>query len=243
MNPKLALAAVGLEKKEVEIYLALLELGEASVLDISKKANIKRPTAYLALASLTAKGFVSKIIRGNKSYFAPQHPKKLVTESELRLKEMRKIVPQLESLLDKSSGRPKIMIYQGKEELDCAYDEWFVQKGELVYVGTLKLSSEVYPQTYKKMSYLTLSPEIRIRELINESEESRKYAKNVKGPYRLIRFMPREFLPFEADIGIYGNRVFITSVKKEYFTVGIESDEISQVFRTIYDLMWQTAKK
>lgn len=236
------LQSLGLEQKEASIYLALLELGETTVLEISKKSGIKRPTVYVVLRSLEQKGFASKLLKESKTLFSPQHPKKLITEAELRMKELQEVVPQLESLLGREEGRPRVKIYEGKEQLDCAYDELFVIKGEGLYMGTLKLSMEVFPRTFRKVGYAPLSPEFSMRELVDESEESRKYAAHVRGPYREVRFIPKELLPFEAEIGVFGNHSLITSVKKEYFTIDIESKEIANSFRTILEVMWQAAK-
>ena len=40
------------------------------------------------------------------------------------------------------------------------------------------------------------------------------------------------------DVGIFGNRALITSVKKEFFTISIESEEIAYAFRTMFNVMW-----
>ncbi|MBI3334921.1 MAG: hypothetical protein HY001_00275 [Candidatus Portnoybacteria bacterium] len=243
MNPKETLQDLGLTQKEAIVYLALLEIGEATVNTIAIKSGIKRPTAYIVLRSLEAKGFTSRIIKGKKTFFAPQHPKKLLTEAELRLKELKEVVPQWESLYRKEEGRPRVMIFEGKEELDRAYDESFIVKGEVVYIGTLPLSMEALPRTYRKMQYIQFTSEYRMRELINESEESREYARCCQGPYRQVRFIPKELLPFEADVSVFGDRTLITSVKKEYFAISIESPEIARAFRTIFEVMWQAAKE
>ena len=207
-----------------------------------KPSSIKRPTAYLVLSSLESKGFVSRSVHGKKTYFLAQHPQKLITEAELRLKEVKEIVPQLESMLQKASGRPRIMIYEGKDELDRADDEIFVVKGEILFMGTLKLSKETFPRTFRKFEYANLSKDFNSRELVDESEESKQYAKEVSKPFREVRFIPKELLPFEVDICVFGNRTLITSVKKEYFTVAIESEEITRAFRTIFEVMWKSAK-
>jgi hypothetical protein len=53
----------------------------------------------------------------------------------------------------------------------------------------------------------------------------------------------RPHFPLEADIGIFGSHVLITSVKKEYFTIDIESKEIARAFRTIFEMVWISAKE
>jgi sugar-specific transcriptional regulator TrmB len=152
------LQGLGLEEKEARTYLALLELGEGTILEISRKSGIKRPTTYVVLRSLEEKGFVSRILKGKKALYSPQHPKKLITEAEVRLKELREVVPQLESLAGKASNKPRVMIYEGKDRLDQAYDEMFITKGEMLFIGNIALSQEVFPRTFRKYQYKSSSP-------------------------------------------------------------------------------------
>lgn len=235
---------LGLSKKETAVYLAAIELGESKVRDIATKAAVKRPTTYLALQSLEEKGFVTRIFRGKKLLFAPQHPRKLLTEAEIRLKELKEAVPQLESLLHQGEGRPRVTIYEGKSRLDQAYDESFIVEGEILYMSNLSLALDVFPRTFKKLNeYTKLSPEFRIRELVNESPEGKQYATTHSSEFRKVHLIPTPFLPFEVDIGIFGNRVLITSVKREYFTVSIESAEIAKAFRSLFEAMWRLSKE
>jgi predicted transcriptional regulator len=242
MNPKDSLKHIGLNEKESQIYLSLLELGSSTVLTISKRSGIKRPTAYLVLQSLVEKGFASRVIKEKKTFFSPQHPKKLITESELRLKELQEVVPQLEIMFRKRKERPQIRIFEGKDELDRAYDDLFFIKGNALFMGTSKLSMEAFPRSYQKQQLMSRSQEFTIRELVDESKEGMDYANKVRGEYHEFRFIPKKFLPFEADIGIFGNHTLITSVKKEYFTIDIESKEIARAFRTIFEMMWLSAR-
>lgn len=243
MNPEETLKDLGLGEKEAHIYLALLELGESAVSLIAKRSGIKRPTAYIILNSLEEKGFVSRAMRGKKMFFLPQHPQKLKTEAEIRLRELGDVLPQLEALFHKKEGKPRVVMFEGKDRLDHAFDEFFVVRGEVVVMGTLKLSQEAFPRTFKKADYVTFSPEFHLRELTDKSEEGRAYAQRVRKPYREIRFLKEEMLPFEADISVFGNKTLITSVKKEFFTISIESEEISNAFRKIFEVMWVASKE
>lgn len=242
MNPKDSLKHIGLNEKESQVYLSLLELGSSTVLAISKRSGIKRPTAYLVLQSLVEKGFASRVIKAKKTFFSAQNPKKLITESELRLKELQEVVPQLEVMFRKRKERPRIKIFEGKDDLDRAYDELFLIKGEALFMGTNKLSMDVFQGSYQKLQFISRTSEFKIRELVDESKESLEYANKVREQYHGVRFIPKKLLPFETDIGIFGNHTLITSVKKEYFTIDIESKEIARAFRTIFEMMWLSAK-
>ena len=234
---------IGLDEKEISVYKALLELGEATVLTAAKKAGIKRPTAYLVLNSLESKGLASRVARGKRTFFTPQHPKKIITEAELRLSELREFVPQLEAMMQQRDDRPRVMIYEGKDELDKAYDEYFVTKGEIVFMSNMELTQDIFARSLQKFDYISHLSEFKTREIVDDSETSLAYAKRVSGPNRHLRFMPKAFSPFATDIGIFGNTTLITSGKKEFFTVKIESEEIANAFRAMFEAMWQISEE
>lgn len=239
MEIKQVLSDIGLGEKQIAVYLAVLELGQTTVLEIAKKSGIKRPTAYVILNELSAKGLVSKVLQNKRVYFIAEHPRKLITETELKLRELRMAVPVLESFLDRKDDKPRIKIFEGKENLDLAYDASFVHKGEVLYMSTIKYSKELFPRTFRKLEIMKGNADFRTRELADDSEDGRRYQRDTQSPNRQIRFIPKNFLPFDVDIGIFGNTVLITSVKEEYFTVSLQSREIAQAFKMLFEAMWQ----
>jgi len=242
MGLETALKNLGLEDKEISVYLKLLEVGEGSPLELSRQTGIKRPTVYLVLQSLEAKGFVTKVVHEKRTLFSPQHPKKLLVDMETKLKDLEGVMPQLESLTYKGEGRPRILMFEGAEALDRAYDNAFTSKGEILFMSTLGLSKKLFPRTFRKLDYAALSSDFKVKELVDESPEGKEYAAKVNSTYRTVQLIPKKYLPFETDIGIFNNTVLITSGEKEYFTVGIESQKIAQAFRTLFGLMWSVSK-
>ncbi len=230
---------LGLTPKEQSAYLALLEIGEGTVAAVAQKSLLKRPTAYLILDQLSEKGFVSQFKRGKHTYYIAQNPKYLVSEAEMRLKEIREAIPQLETLFVKGKNKPRVLIFEGKEGADKAYDDWFITKGEALFLSSAELAQEVFEKTYRRVDFKTLSDEFYFRELILDTPEGREYGEKVRGQYRKVRFLPPEFSPFETDIGIYGNRVIITSIKQDYFAVVMESVSTADSFRKIYEALWR----
>jgi len=53
------LEKIGLSKKEAKVYLACLELSEATIGQISKKSGVKRTTVYDIVESLKEKSLIS----------------------------------------------------------------------------------------------------------------------------------------------------------------------------------------
>lgn len=241
MEIKQVLKDIGLAEKQALVYLAVLELGRATVLEAAKKSGVKRPTAYVILNELSAKGLVSKTLQNKRAFFVAEHPRKLITETELKLQELKTAVPILESFLDRKDDKPKIKIFEGKGNLDLAYDESFVLKGEVLYMSTIKYSEEIFPRTIRKLQLMKGRGDFTTRELVDYSADGRRYQQQAQSTNRQIRFMPKIFAPFEIDIGIFGQTVLITSVKKEFFTVSLQSSEIAQAFRMLFEAMWQSS--
>ena len=50
--------------------------------------------------------------------------------------------------------------------------------------------------------------------------------------------MPKEF-DLYIDGAIYGDQVAILSIKKELFAVVIESKEVADTFRSLFELAWK----
>jgi len=239
------LKTFGLKEKEIIIYLKLAELEQATPLELSKKTEIKRPTVYVILQNLEQRGLVNKVLNERKTSYIIQHPKKLLIDAEEKLNNLKAIIPQLESFITNKKGGPRVSVFEGTAPLDRAYYDAFFTEGEILFMSTLKLSQKAFPLTFKMLEKAEYSPTFRVRELVDESLDGKKYAiKNNVPPYRSIRLIPKKYLPFDVDIGIFGDKVLITSIQKEYFfTVKIESKDIANAFRMLYEIVWNISKK
>src|SRR5262245_34371544 len=96
---------IGLTDKESGVYLALLQVDDASVLDLAKKTGIKRPTVYVTLESLAKKGLVSETTIGKKTHYYAEPPERLesfIEKRKLALDEskqtLKNILPQIKSI-------------------------------------------------------------------------------------------------------------------------------------------------
>ena len=73
------LQKLGLSQKEASVYIATLELGEASpVSTIAKKAEVNRTTTYDILETLVQKGIVITSTHKKYKFYRAQPPEKLI---------------------------------------------------------------------------------------------------------------------------------------------------------------------
>ena len=106
---------LGLEENEAKVYLALLELGAATVSEIAKKSGITRTNGYHVLQKLSWSGLVNIVSgKGKKIKYSAEHPRRLIQVAtnkkslwEEKVNDLKKILPDLISLY-KVADKPVI---------------------------------------------------------------------------------------------------------------------------------------
>ena len=111
---------LGLSEKEAEVYLALIELGKASVVEISRKAGTKRPTTYLVLDELKNKGLVTELPEESRSLYVAEDPELLAKDLKKKLSDISDLMPVLRAKFNRGS-KPKIRFIEGEENLFKLY--------------------------------------------------------------------------------------------------------------------------
>src|SRR4030042_4852159 len=108
-----ALKQFGLTEKEAQIYLALLELGTASVQKIAQKAKVARPTTYDVLESLKNQQLASIFEKGKVKYYSPTDPASILEMAKLKNQAIKDAFPQLRVLYSLPSKKPAVKFYEG----------------------------------------------------------------------------------------------------------------------------------
>jgi sugar-specific transcriptional regulator TrmB len=244
------LTNLGLKGKEAKIYLSALELGYASVLEIAKKAEINRPTAYVVLESLMKKGLISTFEKGKKRYFAAESPEKfkdIIQNERIKLKqkeaEVQKLIPELNIMYNLGGEKPKVRFFEGKEGLRSIRED--IIKSKVEGLDQIVPLDEVYrvippsPTDHRKEMASKLK---NIPERIIYTSKKGKFLKTKEGT-KDRRYVPLSKFPFSAEINIYCNKLAIATYKGKIIGVIIESKEIASTMKRIFDLSWIGTKK
>lgn len=230
----------GLDKHEAALYLSSLSLHEASMSEIAKKAGIKRSSAYLVFKTLEQKGLMGSFKMKKGLRFVATQPEILISKSQLRLNDLQTILPQLKSLSEKSDHKPKITFYEGEEGYKImTEDSLKLNNNTLRHIGSItelhKIIGEKYdfdyyiPNRIKRKNFLKAIYSADVSEMVKNLNDSKEL--------REIRYLPKKYECKTATL-IYGNKVAITSTKKELITIIIESEEIAGGERAKFDLIW-----
>lgn len=241
------LIEIGLNEKEAKVYLASLELGQSTVQDIAKKAAVNRATTYFVIEGLMKSGLMSSFHKGKKQYFIAADPDRLVEVLEQekdilekRKENLKKLLPQLQSINNKQSNRPVVKYYEGKEGILSMVNEVTVPGKEVVRMAynkdaVIKTFSE---EQRKKWTEHRVKNNI-ITKVIYTFKNG-VLESNADGTRRKVPF---EKFPITCDIAVYDDKIRLASFGDRMVGVVIEDKELAASFRAVLDLAWEAAEK
>ncbi len=233
----------GLTPKEALVYLGLLQLGPSSALAISRETNLKRPTVYLILDELIKKGAVAIVPKEKKKLFIALSPERILEEVESKAAQLHKALPELLALWKTQTAKPAIRFFESREGMMNVYRD-ITQRNDIKEVLTF-FSFEAIPkefdENYDLFIKLLKEKMVASRDIISTTSPRHSYLEQAKRlPNYHARLAPKEH-KFYSDTIIYGNKVAIFSFKK-HFALIIESADVANSFRSLFELAWQSAE-
>jgi len=242
---KSGLLELGLSDKEAIVYLAMLELGPSSVQDIAKRAGVNRSTTYVMIEGLKKHGLVSTFEKGKKIVFAAENPEKLmaiVSEHmgllEAKRDRLSQTMPRLMAIFNAVEDKPRVRFFEGDAGLVSIREE-IASSNEPIW--------ELYAVDEMLMDLVSIEPEQRIE----RSKKLRGRALISVKPGFQVPYFDREGievreidyskLPFTGDLGIVGSRVYILSHRSRGLGVIIDSADIAEIIKALYEMAWSCA--
>lgn len=248
MNPS-TLQKFGLSEKEAKVYLALLEIGSAAVSETAQKAKINRTTTYDILENLIAYGLVSYVGEENSKHYAAENPELLISFLENKSKEFKhkseeasKILPELKGTYNLIPHKPKVKYYEGDEGITAMYEDSLTAKTEILSWLDIQVTHDFSFEYFNEYYRRRVEKGIHIKAIVNEDRLSREFKKISPEFLREMRIVPREMMVGTPECYIYDDKVSFMSVK-ERFGVIIESKDIADAQRKLYQLAWERAKE
>ncbi len=233
-----ALENIGLDKDEISVYVVLLKAGSITATKIASQTSIYRTNIYRLLDSLIAKGFVSYFLKNNVKYFSASNPKKLLDDQKVREEELKKLVPELEAITNKSYDEVNVEIFRGKEGLISVLKHILRTKKDYLVFGEEGKFQEVLPVFIEQF----------LRDLKNLGIKEKILSKiSLKGKIILTKNSDIKFLSdkiFSPTMTVvFGESVAIFVWEGPYHAILIKAKLMSLSYRSYFDGLWGIAKK
>jgi sugar-specific transcriptional regulator TrmB len=241
MSLEKPLLRAGLTRPEAKVFLAGLELGEASVSLLAKKAGVKRPTTYAILESLKEKGLINSYVNRGKLVFFAEDPRLIERQLEEKKQAIHDILPELLSLTNRLAKKPRIHFYEGEvgtEEIlrdilkypNSEFCSWY----SAAYSQFFDYSEFVHDYFIPKR----LELHIPSRSIMPDTPASQPIiAPNAK-ELRQTKLIDPKYYSLNININLYGNSKLALVSYKEKISLIIESPEIFTALKGIFETMW-----
>jgi len=232
---------LGLDKKKSKVYLACLELGGASIQELSEKSGVKRTSIYNFLGEMKEKGFFTEIKKQGKTLIIPEDPSVLVEKAKENLKNIEKVLPELKGIFNLPGHKPKVRFYEGEKGVEDAYKDQLIT-GQTIYAFSdydkmLKTMDEKYmwnfakERTKRKIKFYSISKAGEMAKTVKEKDKEQLRETKIVNEVQ-----------FDTEINIYGNKVAMMSFRRPAMAVIIEDIAIAQTLKSIWKSWWKTLK-
>lgn len=235
------LSKLGFNNKQATIYIAVLELGNATVLEISRKAHIKRSTTYVILDELYERGLIKQIKKGSTTEFIALEPSILEEHINEQSAVLNSIKPYLHNLFLQKKNTPVVTFYSGINEVEKVYQRIFKENRKIDFFGTdLEVVHTKFPDMFDIYTNRFKTGEYQIREILTFNPFNINYARTRYHHFNKIRIIDNKY-SFFGDNALYGNTLLIIGLDMP-FAVTIESKDVIKTFNSLYDITWGIAR-
>lgn len=238
------LAEIGLTDVETRIYLALLKTGPASILAISREAGLNRPLLYRSLGLMVEKGVIRTTILKRRKQFVAIPPRQLIQFIKAKVTALKEILPELEALAIKGATKPRVLYFEGKEQLrellrsqnkarSKEIHSYFPSKFMIQLLGKKELEAVIDERIRNKIHVKILRS--------SESEKEYEGWEMRQEALREVRHIPAGQQPIMGFV-IFDNTVNFFSSADENFGVQIESPAYATLMKFFFNSVWSTSK-
>ena len=232
------LKRIGLDEKEIQVYLSLLRTGSTTASRVSKETNIDRATCYRYIDSLIHKGLVSQVIQNNVKYFQAAHPEKILKELKEKEEEFEKILPELINLSELPKEETKAEVYKGKDGLKTVLREILRNKENHLVLGEGGHFQDILPIFFQQ--FINECKRNKIKERILCSTDVFNKVKKYDYEYSKIRKIPSE-ISLPTTTLIYDNKIVLFNWQSPYNAIVISNKNLSITYRNYFNLLWKMA--
>ena len=239
---------LGFTEGEINVYFALLELGESTTGPLIKKSGISGSKVYEILNKLIQKGLVGYITKEKTKYFQITSPSRILDyidkkEKDLieQKKEVEKILPVLEEKKNSLKNERESFVLEGFGGIKTFFRMLLdnLKKGEEYLTFTLGSDLEDKNVILFLEQYHRKREEkgIKVKILMNPNEK--KYVKYFKFKGFEIRYYKN---PLPVGTFIFGDYVANVKFSPVPIVFIMKSKEVTESYKNFFLDLWNKAK-
>ncbi len=234
---------LGLNEKESQVYLALLELKESNIQKLSAKSGVKRTTVYDILKSLKEKRLATEIAKNKKTVFVAEDPRKMENMLEEKRDTLKRVLPELLSIANVLDNKPKIRFYEGIEGIKEVYKDTLSYPDQELLAWVSEEAIHSFDSDQKFLDYYLekrKEKKIWVRVIAPNKEDMQAYKGLDEKSLRKTKLVPATNFPLEVEINLYGKRKIGIMSFGEKIGLIVESQRIFNTLKSIFEMNWNS---
>ncbi len=233
------LASIGFGKNEIAVYLALVQMGNASVLQIAKRTKIHRSNIYDTLRTLVERGLVYETSQDSTKTFSARPPASLMNYLKRREDELEVILKDFESRLGRIDKPQLIRYTKGVFALREAVYGFLETKKPIMLFGVPGKAPEVIGPMLKRFHEERIKQKIPMLHIYNaESIDRVKYLNKME--YTEARILPKKFDTRVTTV-VTGDKVVFQVWDEDIEVIEIQNEDIANTYQNYFDILWKKA--
>lgn len=236
---------LGLHETEVRFYLAALELGQAPMRDVAAKAGISRTNAYDVFARLLEQRLVGQVPgpSSRSMMIVAEAPERILDIVEERRRKLEFVLPELRSLHNRSSVKPRVRYHRGSAGIKAVLDETNECRGKQL-LGMLSMRDLYEVPGRAWMDDLVkrrIEAGVFLRVIRSPANDLHQLWPESETDLRALRYAPSDFV-FTMTTYIFDEKVVLISSRRENFAMTIESEEFASMQRHFFEVLWSASQ-
>lgn len=249
------LKKLGLTDKEIDIYLMLLSIGEATASNLAYRTGIAKNSCRYICEQLLEKKLISLKKRGNMFIYKADPPEKmmfLLEEEERKIQDKKegfnRILGDLINLSNPENTLPKIRFYNGYDGIKDSYRDMISEcKGkEMMAIFSVVENVGVELQEFFLKEYVPsrVEKEIFMKNICLDSPKGIKYKQNDKRDLRETKVVSSKLFPvINTEINLYDNSMHYMSFDtKDSFAMIVQDTYITSMLKAVFTIIWNNHK-
>ncbi|MFW6272521.1 MAG: TrmB family transcriptional regulator [bacterium] len=250
------LKILGLNDKEVKVYLALLPLGNAPASILGKRTGITRSTAQYTCQQLVKKGLVLVVEKNNTFVYSVESPDKILflleqqkKEIETKKEEAGRVLADLKAMMNKESILPKVQFFEGREGFINIYKKLIdtVKENDEIIGYSNPIDGEDVFNVKDIMWGLIdkrLEKKVKFRLIARATNPAIKLKKYDQKDLRETRLVHAEAHNYGfGENFIHEDKMYHVTITKNFLFGYIVQDKLAaQLNRNLFEVAWRQAK-
>lgn len=232
----------GFSDKQTAVYLAALELGEASIGRLAERSHLKRTTVYSVLDEMKQNGFVSFSKRRGVIYVSALPPRVLVDRCKRASRLVEDALPELLSLAYAAPVKPRLRLYDGIDGIKKVLLEFGGSTSPTMgFTDYERMPREIFSFIRTSVVPLRRRTGIRVRLVVPRSETNeaiRRHDTKNFGEHRLLDIDATktgvELLLFDVS-----KIAFLSFEGRDSFAAVLDSPGLHKTLSGIFEFLWK----